>query len=162
MGSYVEITRIFTIKDLGEVPRAAFADHGRQRAQYRERICRICGREHARNCQGQNYGIVPSLKMLIKIADKLELSFLYLLGESDSNDFIPSANPSSFYKRLPQIAEERGENYGHIASRMPFPRTYIYEWLKENTLPSPEYLLALAEYFNVSPDYLLGRTDYRN
>lgn len=112
--------------------------------------------------KAKNYGIVPSLKMLIKIADKLELSFLYLLGESDSNDFIPSANPSSFYKRLPQIAEERGENYGHIASRMPFPRTYIYEWLKENTLPSPEYLLALAEYFNISPDYLLGRTDYRN
>lgn len=95
--------------------------------------------------KAKNYGIVPSLKMLIKIADKLELSFLFLL---DSNDFIPSANPSSFYKRLPQIAEERGENYGHIASRMPFPRTYIYEWLKENTLPSP--------------DYLLGRTDCRN
>ena len=45
---------------------------------------------------------------------------------------------------------------------MDFPRTYIYEWIKENTLPAVDYVLAISEYFKVTPDYLLGRSDYRN
>ena len=33
---------------------------------------------------------------------------------------------------------------------------------RAKTLPSLEYLEAIADYFNVSIDYLLGRTDERN
>ena len=36
------------------------------------------------------------------------------------------------------------------------------EWEKKGTIPSLDYLKCLADYFNVSPDYLLGRTDDRN
>lgn len=39
-----------------------------------------------------------------------------------------------------------------------FPYSYFYDWLRTGTLPSLEYLEALAEYFNVSTDYFLGRT----
>lgn len=109
-----------------------------------------------------NYSIVPSLRMLIKIADKLNLSMLYVIGKSDKNDFIAAATPSSFYERLPVLADEFHVNYGQIASKMPFPRTYIYEWLKDKSLPSLEYLLDLSEYFKITPDYLLGRSDYRD
>ena len=108
------------------------------------------------------FGIVPTTRALIKIADALELSFSYLLGSTEKNEFIPSAAPSSFAARLEELRKERKITYGAIAQSMPFPRTYFYEWRKDNTLPSPEYLLAIASYFAVSPDYLLGRTDYRN
>ena len=108
------------------------------------------------------FGIVPTTRALIKIADALELSFSYLLGSTEKNEFIPSAAPSSFATRLEELRKERKITYGAIAQSMPFPRTYFYEWRKDNTLPSPEYLLAIASYFAVSPDYLLGRTDYRN
>ena len=108
------------------------------------------------------FGIVPTTRALIKIADALELSFSYLLGSTEKNEFIPSAAPSSFAARLEELRKERKITYGAIAQSMPFPRTYFYEWRKDNTLPSPEYLLAIASFFAVSPDYLLGRTDYRN
>lgn len=45
---------------------------------------------------------------------------------------------------------------------MPFQKNSFYEWLRTGSLPTLEYLEAIAEYFNVSLDYLLGRTDYRN
>lgn len=109
-----------------------------------------------------NFKIVPSLRILIKIADKLELSLKYLLGLDDENEFILSVTPSTFHIRLAELTDEQKLNYGQIASKMDFPRTYIYEWIKENTLPSIDYALSLAEFFNVSVDYLLGRTDYRD
>lgn len=33
------------------------------------------------------------------------------------------------------------------------------KWENDETRPSPDHLLALANFFNVSADYLLGRTD---
>lgn len=109
-----------------------------------------------------NFGIVPSLRTLIKIADCLELSFKYILGVDDKNEFTPATSPSSFHTRLAELTNEKNINYGQLASKMDFPRTYIYEWIKENTLPSIDYILSISEYFKVTPDYLLGRSDYRN
>lgn len=109
-----------------------------------------------------NFGIVPSLRILIKIADKLELSLKYLLGLEKQNEFISSATPSTFHIRLAELTDERKLNYGQIASKMDFPRTYFYEWVKESTLPSIDYVLSLSDFFSVSVDYLLGRTDYRD
>lgn len=107
-----------------------------------------------------DYGTLPTLRILIKIADKLELSLLYLIGEEEENVFEKATSPASFADRFRELAGDR--KFGSIASKLTFPRTYIYEWLNENTLPSLDYLIELANYFKVSPDYLLGRTDDRN
>ncbi len=112
--------------------------------------------------QAVNFGIIPSTRLLIKISDKLELSIKYLLGIENKNEFMPSANPSTFHIRLPELTAENKTNYGKLATKMNFPRTYFYEWLKQKTLPSIEYIFEIANCFKVSPDYLLGRTDYRN
>lgn len=109
-----------------------------------------------------NFGIVPSLRSLLKIVDRLNLPLKYLLGIDGKNELVAAAVPSTFYDRLEELADERHVNYGQLASKMDFPRTYIYEWMKERTLPSVEYVLEIAEFFVVSPDYLLGRTDYKN
>ncbi len=109
-----------------------------------------------------NFCIVPTTRILIKIANKFELSLKYLLGLSDTNDFIISATPTTFTNRLKELINENKITCSHLAYKMNFPRNYIYEWKKENTLPSIDYILDMANYFKVSPDYLLGRTDYRN
>ncbi len=101
-------------------------------------------------------------RTLIKISDCLELSLKYILGMKENNEFIPANVPSTFYERLKKLTSEQNLNYGQLAAKMDFPRTYIYEWIKENTLPSVEYILEMSDYCTVSPDYLLGRTDYRN
>ncbi len=108
------------------------------------------------------FGIVPSLRTLIKIADCLELSLKYLLGLEEKNEFMPAVKASCFYSRLEELTAEKNMNYGQLAYKMDFPRTYIYEWIKEKTLPSIDYVFEIAEYFKVSPDFLLGRTDYKN
>lgn len=107
------------------------------------------------------YGIVPSLKVLIKIADYLNLSLPYLLGETDERYFYKSQNPSTFHERLEALAREKGAKYSQIAYQMPFSKNFFYEWQRVKTLPSYDYLKVLAEYFKVSTDYLLGRTDDR-
>ncbi len=107
------------------------------------------------------YGIIPSLKTLIKIADKVNVSLPYLLGETDNDEFYLSESPATFHDRLEQLANERGEKYSAIANKMPFAYNSIYEWKRTGCLPSLEYIKPLAQYFKVSIDYLLGRTDDR-
>lgn len=96
------------------------------------------------------YGIIPSLKSLIKIADKVDVSLLYLLGETDSNEFYSSEHPATFHIRLKELADERGEKYSTISNKMPFAYNSIYEWMRTGCLPSLEYAKTLAAYFNVS------------
>lgn len=108
------------------------------------------------------YGIIPSLQSLIKIADYLNVSLKYLLGESDNSFFYKADNPTTFSKRLEELAIENGVKYSQISHKMPFPYSYFYDWLRTDTMPSLEYLEALADYFKVSIDYLLGRTDDKN
>jgi bacteriophage CI repressor helix-turn-helix domain len=50
-------------------------------------------------------------------------------------------------------------NDHQIAYKMPFPENFFYEWKRRGTIPSLENLIAIAQYFDVSIDYLLGRTD---
>ncbi len=108
------------------------------------------------------YGIIPSLKSLIKIADKVKVSIPYLLGETDNDEFYLSEQPASFHVRLEQLADERGEKYSSISNKMPFAYNSIYEWMRTGCLPSLDYIKPLAEYLDVSIDYLLGRTDERH
>ncbi len=37
----------------------------------------------------------------------------------------------------------------------------VYEWIRNNSIPSLDFLKQLASHFDVSVDYLLGRTDER-
>ena len=45
---------------------------------------------------------------------------------------------------------------------MHFAHNLFHEWLKRDYLPTVENLYFWANYFKVSPDYLLDRTDNRN
>ena len=107
------------------------------------------------------YGIIPSLKSLIKIADKINVSLYYLLGETDNNEFYAPEHPTDFHARLRQLTDERGEKFSTVSNKMPFAYNSIYEWIRTGCLPSLEHIRPLAEYFGVSIDYLLGRTDDR-
>lgn len=112
--------------------------------------------------RGTMYGIVPSLQSLIKIADSLNMPLDYLLGRNEDAHFYKSETGATFHTRIVELANEKGVKYSEIAHKMPFPNSYFYDWQREKTLPSLEYLRAIAEYFKVSIDYLLGRTDEKD
>ncbi len=105
------------------------------------------------------FGIIPSLQPLVRIADELNVSLLYLLGESDNPNFYKADAPKTFHERLEELASKKGVKYSEIARTMPFAENFFYEWKRRNHLPSREYLKAIADYFQVTMDYLLGRTD---
>ena len=49
-----------------------------------------------------------------------------------------------------------------LAKAIGATRQSIAQYMDENTKPSSEKLLAIADYYNVSMDYLAGRVDYRS
>ena len=108
------------------------------------------------------YGIVPALRSLIKIADHENVSLAYLLAESDEHSFYKSETPKTFEQRVIELKDKANKTLPEIAAVMPFANNSFSEWFAKGTLPSLDYLKALAEYFNVSADYLLGRTDDKN
>lgn len=105
------------------------------------------------------FGIIPSLQSLIRIADYLNISLPYLLARSDRELFEKSNSGATFHDRLPLLTAKAQKKYSEIAHAMPFPESYFHDWLRTKTLPSLDYLFSIADYFHISPDFLLGRTD---
>lgn len=108
------------------------------------------------------YGIILSVKPLIKMADTLNVSLEYLLGLTDNNSFEPSTSQTTFHQRLQSLCSENNLKFSQLGKHMPFNVNLFYDWQREHTLPSLDYLIAIAYYFSVSPDYLLGRSDDKN
>ena len=60
-------------------------------------------------------------------------------------------------ERIKELAKARGITLGTLEEKLGLSRNSIYTI--KNKKPSAERLQLIADYFNVSTDYLLGRTD---
>lgn len=69
---------------------------------------------------------------------------------------------SSFSQRLVALRKERGETQPDIAKLLGKARSSIQGYESEGKEPNFDSLLILAEHFDVSTDYLLGRSDARH
>jgi len=63
-----------------------------------------------------------------------------------------------FYELLTSLCEKRGTNITNVLKELNMSTSKGTAW-KGGAYPKGENLAKLAEYFNVSADYLLGRTD---
>ena len=63
----------------------------------------------------------------------------------------------STFERIKELAKDRGITLGALEEKLGLSRNSIYTI--KNKKPSAERLQLIADYFNVSTDYLLGRTD---
>ena len=61
------------------------------------------------------------------------------------------------FELVKELAKKQGLSLNDLEDRVGFSRNSLYSWKK--SAPKPEKLNAIADYFNVSTDYLLGRTD---
>lgn len=64
------------------------------------------------------------------------------------------------YDQLLKLIEESGKSINQIERELGYPRNTLTSYKRSN--PSAKRLNELAEYFNVSTDYLLGNTDLKN
>lgn len=63
----------------------------------------------------------------------------------------------STFERIKSLAKSRGYSIAKLEENLGLSKNAIYA-IKRNQ-PSAERLQEIADYFNVSTDYLLGRTD---
>lgn len=61
------------------------------------------------------------------------------------------------FNRVKILSEKRGKNIKEVAKELGFSENAFYKWKSQS--PKSETLEKVADYFNVSVDYLLGRTD---
>ena len=64
-----------------------------------------------------------------------------------------------FNERLAEIMETRDISAYRIRKDLKLSNSRIADWLNQKTFPDGRNLIKLADYFNVSIDYLAGRTD---
>ena len=108
------------------------------------------------------YGIVPSTKTLLKIADFFDVSINFLLGKTEIETFYKSLSPTTFLTRFENLCAEKEVTHYKVASDCLFDKSNISRWISKGFLPELEILELLCDYFSVSPDYLLGRTDEKD
>lgn len=68
----------------------------------------------------------------------------------------------NFLERLEVLLKEKGVSATKMSLDLGFSKDAVFNWKKRGTIPSGEMLAKVADYFDVSVDYLLGRTDERN
>ncbi len=66
---------------------------------------------------------------------------------------------SKFPIRLKELREEKGLLSKDFAKIMSVEPATITNWEKGNRFPKDDVLIKIADYFDCSTDYLLGRTD---
>lgn len=109
-----------------------------------------------------NYGIIPKTPSLIHIADYFNISIDFLIALTDDEYFEKSKRPKSFLERLEELQNECGiQTRYELAQKILIHRNNIAQWYKLNCLPLLDDLIIIADYFHVSVDYLLGRSDDR-
>lgn len=62
------------------------------------------------------------------------------------------------FEKIKSLAKKQGISLNTLEERVGLGKNYIYS-LKNKKTPSAEHIAKIADYFNVSTDYLLGRTD---
>lgn len=60
-------------------------------------------------------------------------------------------------ERIKNLASKRDISINALEEKLGFARGYLYTWKKKT--PGIDRVKNVAEYFNVSVDYLLGNTD---
>ena len=64
------------------------------------------------------------------------------------------------FERVKDLAKKRNKNLKQVAEEIGLSENAFYKW--KNQSPKAETLQKVADYFGVTTDYLLGRTDKRH
>ena len=97
-------------------------------------------------------GTLPSVDVLIRIADYFDVSVDYIL-----NDTV--ITPSAFSKRLKDLRNKRKLSQNDIADILNVKSNTISQYENGRREPDFSSLCRIADYFGVTTDYLLGIED---
>lgn len=96
------------------------------------------------------------LSQMLKLADYFECSLDYLAGRSDICLDYSVCDIPPFYDRLRFVMNEKSVSRYRLVKDLPIYDSYFTNW-KQGKSPNLLTLIALADYLDVSIDYLVGR-----
>lgn len=100
------------------------------------------------------YGLrEPSIETLIDISKHLDCSIDYLLKGDGSNPIV------TFGKKISNLRKEMNLSQGDLSERMGMNKSSLAMYEIDQREPNFETLVKFANFFDVTTDYLLGRTD---
>ena len=100
---------------------------------------------------------LPLFDGFVGIIEYFNVSADLLLGRVEftaETDFLPVCN---FGERLRAVMAETKTSQYEIEKNTDISSSSMYKWLFGQGLPNTESLVKLAEYMDISVDYLLGR-----
>ena len=65
-----------------------------------------------------------------------------------------------FAERLLELCQERNVSQAELAKEIGVSYAIVCYWETDRSEPTAINIVKLADYFNVTADYLLGRVDY--
>ena len=99
----------------------------------------------------------PSYKNFVALLDFFNCSADYLLGLVDYPTEEPLHPVAPFGERLRFIMKTQKVKQKDLIENLPVSSSVLYKWLAGKSQPSTETLVRLANYFECSVDFLIGR-----
>ena len=99
----------------------------------------------------------PNFPCFVKMLYLFNCSADYLLGLVEIHTEEPLHPVPPFGERLRILLKERKITQAKLIEDLPVSSAVPYKWLSGINEPSIESLIRLAEYFECSVDYLIGR-----
>lgn len=102
---------------------------------------------------------IPTIDVLVKIADYFQCSTDFLLGFEKQNDAKTFQPCPHFCERLRFLLQHFHETGYSFCKGSEISDSCFYSWLNGKRKPTLENLVRIAVFFNCNVDYVLGRTN---
>lgn len=121
------------------------------------RLAAVLGIPKNTICRYARGAQLPNLRMAMILSGYFGCSIDYLLGRSDVGKVFKPASPVPFRERFPALLKQFNTNKYRIAKETELHSSILYRWQSGDCSPELESLLILANHFDCSVEYLLGR-----
>ena len=101
----------------------------------------------------------PSTEYVLKVADFMNCSVDFLFERTENPSYQSAKIPSRFSERLSALIENGNQSKNALAKIWKVEPSTISKWAQGQRIPKPDTIYKLADFYNCSMDYLLGRTD---
>lgn len=99
----------------------------------------------------------PYVDTLLKLADYFNCSVDYLLGRTDNPNKKACSKNVPFAQRFNEILTANNCTSYKSFEKTEIKKSSFYAWKRGESLPTLDNLVSLADFFDCSVDYILGR-----
>ena len=100
---------------------------------------------------------LPNYRVFIALIEYFNVSADVLLGRLDYCAVKIFQPVQPFGKMLRKVMDETKVSQAELQRELHFSSATPYMWLENKRIPSMEHIVQLADYLDVTVDYLLGR-----